>query len=367
MNAPFFPTDEVYRYLRPLWRSSTIYHESGMIVGEEGIPLLYAPKEILAVTNYGINVSYVEGVDWCLRGGKICPLPGSRMPITPLTEYYQTERGSIEVKVEPTKAWRYIPGREYLFFGESDTFTRRQVAVTYTTEGVWEGPVPKDFSAKFPRTLAHLEAKEPLKVLFFGDSITFGCNASGTERGGMTPPYMPPYPVLVKRFLETAYDAPVLYENTSVCGWNTKQALDHLEEKVFCYDPHLLVLAFGMNDYEKSPRQYGEWLGEIVEQIHNKCPDTEVLLVSPMLPNPEAVWWYSEQEQFWREQEKLTEKYSFVGYANMTVMHRHLLNRGKRYFDMTANNVNHPGDFLGRLYAQVVLMALLGERYLEKF
>lgn len=365
MSAPSWQADNLLPYLTPLWRTSTIYHESGMLVGEEGIPLMYEPKEILAVTNYGLNEPYLEGVDWCLREGRICPLSGTRMPVTPVTEYYCTERGSIEVKVEPTKAWRHLEGRGFLMFGEGDTFTKRQVAVTYTTEGTWDGPVPKDFSAKFSRTHARLEGKVPLKVLFFGDSITYGCNASGTDRGGMIPPYMPPYPVLVKQFLETVYHTTVLYENTSVCGWNTQQALDHLEEKVCSYAPHLVVLAFGMNDYEATPQQYGMWMDDILNQLHARCPNTEVLLVSPMLPNPEAVWWYGAQEQFWREQEKLTAKYPFVAYANMTVMHRHLLDKGKRYFDMTANNVNHPGDFLGRLYAQVVLATLMGNRYYE--
>ena len=44
---------------------------------------------------------------------------------------------------------------------------------------------------------------------------------------------------------------------------------------------------------------------------------------------------------------------------NMTELHRTLLTR-KDYWHMTGNNINHPSDFLARLYAQGVL-ALLGE------
>lgn len=42
----------------------------------------------------------------------------------------------------------------------------------------------------------------------------------------------------------------------------------------------------------------------------------------------------------------------------MTDMHTHLL-RLKRYWDMTGNNINHPNDFLARVYAQVVSQVLV--------
>jgi len=40
--------------------------------------------------------------------------------------------------------------------------------------------------------------------------------------------------------------------------------------------------------------------------------------------------------------------------ADVTAVHSRLL-ASKRYVDMTGNNVNHPNDFLTRVYAMVVL------------
>ena len=60
---------------------------------------------------------------------------------------------------------------------------------------------------------------------------------------------------------------------------------------------------------------------------------------------------------------ELEKEYEFVGFANVTVMQAYMLEKGKRYRDMTANNINHPNDFAQRLYAQVILAALLGKDF----
>ncbi len=60
---------------------------------------------------------------------------------------------------------------------------------------------------------------------------------------------------------------------------------------------------------------------------------------------------------------EIEKEYQFVGLANVTVMQEHILKTGKRYRDMTANNINHPNDFGHRLYAQVILATLLGKDF----
>jgi len=42
-------------------------------------------------------------------------------------------------------------------------------------------------------------------------------------------------------------------------------------------------------------------------------------------------------------------------------MHQDLLTAGKKYLDMTSNNVNHPNDFIARIYAMNVLSLLIKE------
>jgi hypothetical protein len=56
----------------------------------------------------------------------------------------------------------------------------------------------------------------------------------------------------------------------------------------------------------------------------------------------------------------LEEKYP-LAVADLTQMHADLLLAGKRYRDMTGNNINHPNDYLIRVYAQVILKTLIGK------
>ena len=46
-----------------------------------------------------------------------------------------------------------------------------------------------------------------------------------------------------------------------------------------------------------------------------------------------------------------------VAVADMWSMHGYLL-KHKTYWDMTGNHVNHPNDFLVRIYAQTLLATL---------
>jgi len=61
------------------------------------------------------------------------------------------------------------------------------------------------------------------------------------------------------------------------------------------------------------------------------------------------------------ELHKLAAKYDFCAVADMTTMSQELYAMGKRFRDMTGNNINHPNDFLARIYAQVLLKALVGK------
>ena len=368
--APRFGAYSLYEYLRPLWNTQVIVNETCMAVGEEAMPLLYSPSRILSVQSYNLDVTYQEGVDYEVTEKGLARVPTGTIPHFTLEEYYIPEPNDewVKLKVEPSKAWRYIPTREYLYFGESDTFTSRQVAVTYETEEAWNGFVPEDSSHLLPRAIEKLESGEGLHILFYGDSITHGCNASGVSEREKPMPQMPGYGGLVSDYLREVYGCPVTYTNTAVCGHSSTQGLEELEQRVISYAPDVVILAFGANDRPPfTLEQHEENMRNMIRRIHEALPDAEILLVSPMSPNPEIVWWFAEPHvQFWEGEKHLTEEFPFVAQANMTLLHLDIL-KHKRYFDMTGNNVNHPTDFLQRVYAQVVLTAILGKRYLEMY
>jgi hypothetical protein len=55
---------------------------------------------------------------------------------------------------------------------------------------------------------------------------------------------------------------------------------------------------------------------------------------------------------------KLEGEYKNTAVCDMTRLSSELYEKGKRFRDMTGNNVNHPNDFLARIYAQAILKVI---------
>ena len=75
-----------------------------------------------------------------------------------------------------------------------------------------------------------------------------------------------------------------------------------------------------------------------------------------MLPNAEAKGFYGNQVEFQDVLLSECEK-DGVAVANITRIHESLLAK-KRYVDMTGNNVNHPNDYITRIYVQALMKTL---------
>lgn len=261
-------------WLRPVWHTREMYNETVLFVGEEDeAPLLYRPSEIRSVRSYGLNVEYTEGKDYILtEEGKIRRLRGSAIPYFETDEYYRKEPDSVPVAVFGKYAAGFQENR-YIKYGEKDTFTSRQIAVTYAHDCVWEGSIPEDKSDRAGKFLKKLEGEKAAKIVFYGDSITAGCNASGTEYGGNTLPYTPSYAQMVASSLEDKYAAKIECVNTSLGGANTEWGLENVEKNVISHAPDLVVIAFGMNDADLTVAKYKRMISEMIDKIHAAIPD----------------------------------------------------------------------------------------------
>ena len=356
-------TQDLFTYLKPLWKGEKMVNETLMFVGKEDVGvLMYKPKEVLSLYDYRLEKKYEKDVDYKVEGKNFYRL-SENIPYWQEEEYYQTvfEKYRIGANKEICEK---MGGERFLKYGEGDTFTKMQVAITYTHDDCWTGPVPQGKSEKFSTALSKLKTGKKCKMLFYGDSITTGCNASATPQGGETPPYMPPFPNLICQYLQKRYSAEIELINTAVGGMSTKWGLDNVQERVIDYSPDLVFLAFGMNDPATPRATYKSMIKETIEKIRAALPETEIMLVSSILPNNESDEnWFANQCVFHLDLADLEKEYSFVGLADITQMQKHILTTGKRYRDMTANNINHPNDFTHRLYAQVMLTTLLGEEF----
>ena len=366
-------------YIKPYWKGSIEYNETVLFLGEDDeAQLLYDVDDIIAVTSYGLDTLYEEGKDYEIVGNKIRRTKNSSIPYFTEDEYYpsQSTMRSLE------------KGREYLLYGEGETFTSRQIAVTYTHSDKWTGAVPKGQSNKFRKAKAKLEAKEDIKILFYGDSITTGANSS--KKTGAKPK-AELYTEMIASYLKNKYGydkinynvnndknnsnpditlssdseekSVIEYINMAVGGQDSNWAVSNYKNRVLKFKPDLVFIAFGMNDKTRTAAYFYDKMSVLVKNIRDELPDVEIMLISTSLPNKTAAAaasgtpFFKEHDKFEPELKKISDAYENVGLSNVTSLNAELLKR-KRFRDMTGNNINHPNDYLARLYAQVTIASL---------
>ena len=337
-------------WLVPYWDGNITYHESVMFVGDDGAPLLYAPKDILSVRSFDLKTEYVEGVDYEVKDGKLYRLEGSKIPHFTWDEFYPTSK-------ETSVSGNAFAGssKPFVIHTEGTYFHKNQVFVTYTHAENESLFVPKK-SEKLHKFVEKLERGEEVNLVFFGDSITAGGNSSGHSK---TAPFTPRWSEMVRDAFAAKYpSAKINFKNTAVGGKETVWGISEIDNSVNKYKPDLLVLAFGMNDGGKSTDQFIANTRTMIDKVLAANPDCEILVIGTMLPHSETTYF---KNQYLQEAGlyEMAKSYKSVDVVPMTSMHSSILEH-KRYFDMTGNNVNHPNDFLIRAYAQTILKTIIG-------
>lgn len=343
----------VQAYTAPLNKGTVVYQESALAVknpdgGYPDISLLYPITEIVSVRSSALDIEYVEGRDYELAGGKLRILPGSAIPCLAYDELYLDS---------PVIGSSYAASNGgWIYSREGRTFHRLQIAVTYRHAAAdYEGFVQPFKGTLLPKTEAKLAAHEPLKIAFLGDSITYGLNVSGPVN---TAPFTPSWATMTVEALNTVYGQNITFENFGICGTTAAWGIEQMDGTVIPSNPDLLVVAFGMNDGagNLSAADFTANLTAIVAKMKAANPDCEIVLVSTTLPNPEIPEAYKTQPTY--EAAMLALEEQGVAVVQMTSVHKSLLER-KHFYDMTGSNLNHPNDFLARVYAQSLLSALI--------
>lgn len=343
-------------YLLPIQKSDIIYHESILFVGkEEGAPLLFDLENIISVRSADLKTEYVLGKDYIVKDNKIYLTENTSIPYFTEEQFFPSEPYDAPILFECS-----LPNKKYLYFGEGGTFITKQVMVTYTHKPIKDFPFIKDYSDRFTKTISKLKNKEKIKVLFYGDSITVGANSSkliGVE------PHAETWTEMITSFLKSKFNVEIDYVNTAVGGKTTEWGVENVDNLVNKYNPDLLFIGFGMNNGRLTNEEYYNLIKQICDSAKANNPNVEIMLVSSILPNAMAKGVFGNQQYYENALIELAEKENY-GVATITTIHKYLL-KVKRYFDMTGNNINHPNDFMARVYAQTILTALLGADYYE--
>ena len=384
---PYQKDDTAVRLI-PVWTGEVTYNETGMFIGKQDrISLLYPPTKILSVTSYDRHKTYEEGKDFVVTAdGCIALTEHTRIPYITEERYYHNNPNT-----NPSLLTEHNGKEVYTYCGEGVVMTKWQIAVTYQHRASEHAFVPPCYADRFHEVIRKLSLGEDVNILFFGDSITAGCSASYYSN---IDPFMPSWPALFVEYLAKRFSYTLHYVqtglagacripsrevefgsrgvinciNTAVGGWNVKHAIDRFDERISDwltrYHCDLFILGFGMNDGKKSAEELTGYLRTVIDRALAKKPSLSILTVATMLPNPEATQkWYGTQETFEPAMLALADEYAAKGVpcatAPVTSMSRFLLSR-KRFCDYAGNNINHPNDFMIRLYAQTLIQTFIG-------
>ena len=346
-------------YMIPYWDTGLISNEAVYpLENQDGtisdFALMFFADRIVSVRNSTLKTNYKEGVDYELVDGKLRILQSGSIPTVKYTDHYFTTHKSNSYRIRNTNPERYVR------FQEGPGIPSVQLAVTYTHTDAWDGYIPPNQGESLPNTLSKLENGQNLKIVFFGDSITNGGNSSGEINMA---PYAERWTVMFEKELKRLYPtASVTCANTSVSGGSwSPEAVDNVQGSIINENPDLVILALGTNDYQfqYSASQTYNSMSYVVDSIKSANPDCEIILVAPMLSNPECFDPDLLDEYIAGYRLKAAE-YSGVVIADVNAVHKYLLTK-KNYTDLSANNLCHLNDTLARTYGHVLIRTVTPE------
>ncbi len=390
---------------QPFWVGNTMYDESvlliaktddkGNVIEAPRAKLLFKAEKIKSVTwyfheNNGSQVkTLTQGVDFVYENGYLVAL-GSIVhnDILDIDEFatnipYITDKMLTGEQQFPGLTLQSdIPSKTdglCLPFTEGYQIVQMQLSVTYEhAGGLWTGAVPEYLGGTtLTKTLTKLQNKEEVNLLVFGDSISTGANSSSVL--GINP-NLPTWPELFANGLSSHFGGTVNLKNTSVGGWTSSNgigggtgwvagvqvqkpglATQFASGELKGYKPDLAILGFGMNDATLglSIDTFCNNMMSMIKTIRQQNPNCEIILLGTMLANPMAKNQSKNQTEYTEYLGRIAKNYENVSVIDIGAMHQDLLDAGKRYTEMSSNNVNHPNDFFARVYAMNLLSALV--------
>ena len=383
------------------WQSDTMYDETvlffaetdgeGNVLSAPQAKLLFPAEKIIEIKQYRTDsddpVLFAEGEDFTCDADTLTAVgtlreDAGKMVFSGSVPYVTDKSLTGEmpfpgVPYSKTVSSKQTPGL-YLPFTEGTGIVAMQCSVTYTHSGKWTGTAAPCYAdGALKQTVEKLKAGGPVELFVWGDSISTGANSSSVLNMA---PRLKTWPELLADNLSSYFGADVRLTNRAVGGWTSDNGVAGgsgyvdgkliqqkglsalLREELPEYMPDVALIGFGMNDASgglSADRFVGNILS-MITSLRERNPACEIILIGTMLANPLAV--HS------RNQEELTQYLKNIAqietYHCCTVdigsMHKALLDAGKCYTEMSSNNVNHPNDFLARIYAMNLLTAFIG-------
>lgn len=310
--------------------------EGKLVIGEtffvsKDFPDIYKtafkPKEVVSVYSPSTGKVFENGKDYSVTNDGILITPDSTIDEAPhgFLDPSSSEKREYGVKV-------------------STEFGRYQYAVTYKKEESYH--IKKTGFIKSP---TNNTKNNKIKVTFFGDSISYG---SDTSYG---------YVNLVMSKIEKNHQGKFIYRNNSYPGISSTNASWWVDTKLNDKKSDIIVLAFGINDSNDiNPEKYKANMENIIKKVKLKNPDTQFILLSPIRTNPKSSIHHHEYfDKYLSALKDIAIESDNVMAVDVTSAWDRI-SKNKRFYDLTANGINHPNDYVHRVIAEVVYSAISG-------
>lgn len=364
---------DIEKFTSPFYNSQIQYCEGFFLLenedgGIDPVELAFPAAKILEVRSNDLSVLYEEGRDYILNDNGSLTIPaGSGISALSRNEFFVSS-GQWSEDGKPV-------------INTTDAMYRGQYVVTYIRTEGYDGTKANHGRSALTTFASATDAGEEINVLVLGDSIAAGAGVKD----------FPNWANMTKQGIEYYSQSTVNLSNAAVPGIHTgeyvgliegniqlvsesiradAQAKFALAEEVKA-DTDLVIIAIGGNDA-------GGWCGpngtavstykanveKMIGYVRAASPDCSVLLVSCMQTNPKisdsnsgnklAAASFSEYENALSQ---IAEATANCALANVYGVESSLLVY-KNIEDMLGDNINHPSDYMSRIYTQVVLSAL---------
>lgn len=386
---PVGPDSELYTtynaksYLSNYWEGNTVYNESvffeqnskGEVIDAS---LMYTPDTVFSVRSADLKTEYVEWQDYIIEGKKIKLTNNSRIKSISYDAKYPSVPTSQEEQDKITNLSMMKLAEDESRYIKNDHMREYQVYVTYSHSDTWSGAKPASQLSDLKNTKQKLENGETVNIVYYGDSITSGYNASGNSEKATynreeietyydqaqhlrVAPYMPAWPTLVSSALQAKYpNASINHINRAQAGTISSWGVNNVD-LVTGKSPDLVVIAFGMNE-PGNTTSLDTNIKSIMNAVLAVNPKAEFVLASAFIPNLNAKHFVDnklsvQEEQLYAIKGEYAGK-AGVAVANVNSVNKAMLDMGKKCTDLIDDDFNHPNDFAVRIYAQTVLAAL---------
>ncbi len=386
--------------MQNIFAGDTVKCETVMFINKgETKQLLFPIDEIIAVQDYVRRKTYQEGRDYQVIDGKLyIPTTSTMSIITSSTYYNFTGQDLLHEQGY---------GSAPIYWGEGTTMTQWQLSITYKHSKTWSGFEQESYAETYEGLIRKLMAGDDLTFIFYGDSITCGATSSWyvgvptndwyvqgkafsqgsysmlftqalADLFGYKIEYVdvsslnsiikaPPETYVSSTYVE-GVGGTITYINPSVGGWTSANGVSNFDnfvgKYITQYGCDLLGVAFGMNDGNVAVSTTANNIKTIYQKAMALDNDFYGMIVSTMVPNNISTnGWYGNQYKQEAALEGVAEYLNSngvnTGISRMTSVSLAVLTR-KDFRDSTGNNINHPNDFMHRIYAQTCLQAFIG-------